>query len=118
MLCASLVCATATARYLASIKPARVTFVVSGGLGAEEDLACAELIAACIDSPTTDPTRYLMRAQNSAAAANLFAGVERGYVGVTAEDVPMCLDLDRFDFHLPATIVDDRPRLHLPPQRA
>ena len=46
IMCASFVCATATASALAASGQRGVTFVVSGGLDADEDMACAEFIAA------------------------------------------------------------------------
>lgn len=117
LLCAGLTCASATAAHLVAIEAELVTFVVSGGLDAEEDLACAEFIAALTADPSTDPDPYVERARHSAAAADLLAGVAKGYSGVDAEDVAMCLEVDRFAFHLQATMHGGRPRLE-PPGRS
>lgn len=100
LFCASFVCATSTASALRALDPSEVTFVVSGGLSADEDLACAEFIASVAQGGSPDSAPFLQRALQSAAAADLNRGVELGYTGVTEHDVPMCLEIDRFDFAL------------------
>ncbi|MCP3855682.1 MAG: 2-phosphosulfolactate phosphatase [Actinomycetia bacterium] len=113
ILCASFVCATATAHQLMASPDPEVTFVISGGLHAEEDLACAEFIAATAQGRGLSSEPYLRRADQSAAAADLRAGVAKGYTGVTHHDVPMCLDPDRFDFAMAAHPAGEH--LHLRP---
>jgi 2-phosphosulfolactate phosphatase len=82
LLCASFVCASATAACLVESAAADVTFVATGNHGlADEDLACAELIALLLDGPS-DPGRFLDRARSSDAAAGLRRGVELGHRGV------------------------------------
>lgn len=98
LFCASFVCATSTASTLCALVPSEVTFVVSGGLDADEDLACAEYIAAILRGESTDVESFLERARQSAAAVDLERSVALGYTGVTDQDVPMCLEIDRFDF--------------------
>jgi 2-phosphosulfolactate phosphatase len=100
--CASFVCAAATARAVKSAKTTSVRFVVSGGLDADEDLACAEFIAQLLENQSVEPTPYIDRARRSAAAVELERGVLAGFTGVTTEDVQMCLDVDRFDFAMQA----------------
>ncbi|MFT3855509.1 MAG: 2-phosphosulfolactate phosphatase [Ilumatobacteraceae bacterium] len=102
LLCASFVCASATARVLQELGRDDVSFVVSGGHGADEDLACAELIGARVDEVDVSAERFIERAAVSEAARDLAEGVARGYAGVTSEDVPMCLEVDRFDFAMQA----------------
>ncbi len=103
LLCASFTVAAATAAFLRRLRPEAVTFVVTGDDGrAEEDLACAQYIAALVDSPATDPAPYLDRARHSAAAADLTAGLRRGYTGIHPADIPLCLTPDRFPFTLAA----------------
>ena len=105
--CASFVVAGATAERLRALQPAPVTFVVTGDSGrAEEDLACAEHIAALIDDPGADPGPALERA--SAAAHRLRRGVELGYPGIHPDDVDLCLRVDRFDFAMRAADEDGR----------
>ncbi|MEU3275820.1 2-phosphosulfolactate phosphatase [Streptomyces antibioticus] len=101
VLCASLVVTEATARVVRTRANDDVTFVITGEEGrAEEDLACAHYIARRITEPSTDPTDYLERAANSAAATELSQGEREGS---HPDDVPLCLEIDRFPFAMPAT---------------
>ncbi|MFG1779428.1 2-phosphosulfolactate phosphatase [Micromonospora sp. NPDC049051] len=106
VVCASFVVAGATARELRRHRPADVTYLVTGDDGqADEDRACAEYIAALTRDPSVAATPFVDRAARSAAAAELVAGVRRGYQGTHADDLPLCLEHDRFAF---AMLVDDR----------
>jgi 2-phosphosulfolactate phosphatase len=106
--CASFVNAAATAAALRRGSAEHVTFVVSGGLDAEEDLACAELIAALATGHRPDPGPFVERARRSSAAEHLAEGVRRGFAGIGAQDVAMCLDVDRFAFAMEASTRADR----------
>ncbi|MFH8281864.1 2-phosphosulfolactate phosphatase [Streptomyces antibioticus] len=112
VLCASFVVAEATARVLRTRASDDVTFVITGEGGrAEEDLACAHYIARRAIETATDPTDYLHRAAMSRAAAELKQGERRGS---HPDDVPLCLELDRFPFAMLASPEDSlmvlRPR--------
>ncbi|MGW4564575.1 2-phosphosulfolactate phosphatase [Streptomyces sp. NPDC004561] len=112
LLCASFVVARATAEALRRARPETVTFVVTGDGGrAEEDLACAEYIAERVRADDADPGPYLERARRSDAAARLADGVRRGWAGVHAEDVGMCLAADSFPFAMAASRLDGHPVL-------
>ncbi|MFJ6662541.1 2-phosphosulfolactate phosphatase [Streptomyces sp. NPDC091383] len=112
MLCASFLVAGATAETLRRSGARTVTFVVTGDDGrAEEDLACAEYIAARVRAPGTDPGPYLERARRSAAAAELAEAVRRGWTGVHPEDVELCLAADSVPFAMAAVRVDGRLEL-------
>ncbi|MFI9808414.1 2-phosphosulfolactate phosphatase [Streptomyces sp. NPDC052301] len=107
LLCASFVVARATAQVLRRVRPETVTFVVTGDCGrAEEDLACARYIADRVRGDVVDPGPYLDRARHSEAAARLTDGVRRGWAGVHAEDVGMCLEADAFPFAMAAGRAD------------
>lgn len=104
VLCAGFVVAEATARYVRSRGYDRVTFVVTGEDGrAEEDLACAQYIARRATGVATDAAEFLHRAASSRAAAELAEGVRRG---AHPDDVPLCLELDRFPFAMVASLED------------
>lgn len=104
VLCASFVVAEATARYVRSRACDSVTFVVTGEDGrAEEDLACAQYIARRARGAVTDAAPFLRRAAASRAAAELAEGVRQG---VHPDDVPLCLELDRFEFAMVAAPED------------
>ncbi|AEW99582.1 2-phosphosulfolactate phosphatase (plasmid) [Streptantibioticus cattleyicolor NRRL 8057 = DSM 46488] len=104
MLCASFVVAGATAGFLRAAGSGAVTFVVTGEEGrAEEDVACAEYVARRVGGGGVEGVEpYLRRARRSRAAADLAAGVRRGYAGVHRDDVELCLEADRFPFAMVA----------------
>ncbi len=103
LLCASFVCASATVAVLKKSEPPAVTFVVTGDDGtAEEDIACAEFMAALFKDGVVDPGPYVERARRSPAAIGIAEDVAEGRHGVDARDVDMCLDVDRFDFAMVA----------------
>ncbi|MGR4880399.1 2-phosphosulfolactate phosphatase [Streptomyces sp. LARHCF249] len=113
VLCAGFVVAEATARLLRTRGSDSVTFVVTGEEGrADEDLACAQYIARRATEAATDAAGFLRRAAESRAAAELANGVRQG---VHADDVALCLELDRFPFAMAATLEDSlmvlRPRM-------
>ena len=107
LLCTSFVCATATARCIERLSVDELTFVISGGLDADEDLACAQFIAATVNGGGVDPAPFIERASRSRAAAELRLGPNLGKVGIGIEDLPMCLAVDRFHFVMQATSRDD-----------
>lgn len=96
--CASFVCARATADALRAMRPRKVSFIVTGEDGAgDEDLACAEYIAALL-AGSADPAPFLERAAASRAAETLRERIARRTPGVHPLDVDACLEADRFDF--------------------
>ena len=104
--CASFVCASATASAIRDGET-EVWFVVTGDGGkAEEDLACAEFIAALIGDPHSLAGSYVSRVGLSAAAERVTALAHSGSKGFDAGDVAMCMEVDRFDFSMRATIED------------
>ena len=106
LLCASFVCATATARFIRKLDQ-EPTYVISGEDGtAEEDLSCARFIDALVSKPETDPAPFLRAANESPAAEDLRIGVDRGYEGIDPQDVEICLDVDRLNFCLVASTED------------
>ncbi|TQF07068.1 2-phosphosulfolactate phosphatase [Kitasatospora acidiphila] len=107
VLCTSFAVADATARVLRGRPSSPVTFVITGDDGtAPEDRACAEYIARRTADPAADPAPYLRRAARSPAAAGLAEGLRRGYRGVHPDDVPLCLQADRYPFAMAAAPVD------------
>lgn len=81
----------------------RTTAGTQGAIAARhaDQIHCASFVCA---SATGEAVKhlYIQRALNSDAAADLRRGVERGFTGVTPEDVQMCAELDRFDFAMEA----------------
>ncbi len=106
VLAASFVTADATARYLRAHGIEDVTFVVTGdslGRDGDEDLACAELIAARAAGDDPDPHRYLARVATS-DAGRMFG--PDGPSWAPPEDLALACEVDRFDFALVAEQAD------------
>ncbi|WP_432150146.1 2-phosphosulfolactate phosphatase [Streptomyces sp. bgisy029] len=104
VLCAGFVVAEATAQVLRARAADSVTFVVTGEDGvADEDLACAQYIARRVTEDGTDAAEFLRRAGDSRAAVELAEGVRQG---VHADDIALCLELDRFPFAMVAALED------------
>ena len=105
--CASFVCASSTASIIRDSGETDVWFVVTGDGGkAEEDLACAEFIAALIEDPRAQSGPYVSRVAHSRAAERVKALAQSGAKGFDAGDVAMCMEVDRFDFGMRATLED------------
>jgi 2-phosphosulfolactate phosphatase len=100
LLAASFVCATATARRLGAAAPERVTFVVTGAhddLDGDEDLACAEYVAALLRGETPDVVPYLERVRRSTAGQRFLPTGPDPY---RPGDLDCALAVDRFDHAL------------------
>ncbi|MFJ1808075.1 MULTISPECIES: 2-phosphosulfolactate phosphatase [unclassified Streptomyces] len=103
VLCAGFTVAAATARALAVHRVRRTTFVITGDDGlAEEDLACAQYIAGLAAGSAPDAELCLRRASRSFRAAEIAEGLRHGYPGIHPDDVPLCLEADRFPFAMRA----------------
>ena len=97
--CASFLVAEATAHAIREAGATEVYFVVTGEDGlAEEDMACAEYIAALIEDPGVEPEPYLRRARESSTAALLARRIADSTPGVHALDIETCLRTNVFDF--------------------
>ena len=100
VLAASFVTAGATARLLRERGVEDVTFVVTGdslGRDGDEDLACAELIAARAAGDDPDPRPFLARVATSDAGRVFGPG---GPEWAPPEDLALACEVDRFDFAL------------------
>jgi 2-phosphosulfolactate phosphatase len=107
VLAASFVTAGATARFLREHGITDVTFVVTGdslGRDGDEDLACAELIAARASGDDPDPAPYLARVPTS-DAGRMFG--PDGPDWAPPEDLELACEVDRFDFALVAELATD-----------
>ncbi len=107
VLAASFVTAAATAAHLRVLAPERVTFVITGaslGRDGDEDLAAAELIAARVQGLDPDPTPFVDRVATS-DAGRMFT--PEGPAWAPDVDLPLAVEVDRFDHALLATPAPD-----------
>ncbi|HNR46444.1 MAG TPA: 2-phosphosulfolactate phosphatase [Anaerolineaceae bacterium] len=102
LLAASLVVASATAEHLRRLSPPRVTFIATG-LGADgwgdEDLACAEYIAALLRGESPDVPALQQRIRRSPVGQRMVAP---GQTTFWPGDLTLCLAVNRFNFVMPA----------------
>jgi 2-phosphosulfolactate phosphatase len=110
LLAASFVCARATARAIAGLKPQAVSFVITGlgnnGYG-DEDAACADYIEALLTGKPADIQGYLRRVLES-PPGRIFA--DPAQPEFPAADLDYCTRVDCFDF---AMQVQRRDGLHV-----
>lgn len=105
--CASFVCAAATARAIREAGPQHVTFVVTDmDPSTQEDLACAQYIAALLNDPSADAQPYLQIAAAGTTATRITDIAKSGSIAADVADVGMTLEVNRFDFAMRATDED------------
>ena len=100
LLAASFVVAKATSEYLKRSAPEIVSFIITGdsiGRDGDEDLACAEYIAALVDDKKPSPDEFTSRVLTSSVGQSFLSG-ERTYL--SKEDIMMSLRHDSFNFVL------------------
>lgn len=118
VLAAAFVTADATARALRAAAPARVTFVITGasqGRDGDEDLAAAELIAARARGDDPDAGAFTARVPTSDAGRNFVPG---GPAWAPPEDLARCIEVDRFDHTLLATVLPELDAIEVTVHRA
>jgi 2-phosphosulfolactate phosphatase len=109
LLAASFPCAGATARAVRSLEPDGVTFVATGvdHRDGDEDIACAEYIAALLTGDGIDPEPYVRRVRSSDAARAFLSGDP----DFPDADLDLAMRLDTVDFALLAQVEDGDPTL-------
>lgn len=93
---ASFAVAGATVRAVQKLSPPQVSFVITGRGFGDEDLSCAEYIAACLGGKNPDPQPYLERVHNSREAQLDALKIPSFYT-----DIDYCTRLDSCDFAMP-----------------
>lgn len=96
-LAASFVVAAATVRYIQSLKPPAVTFLITGKIydSGDEDQACAEYLEACLKESKPDPEPYLERVRRCQDAKPFFDPKRPEF---PESDIMYCTNIDRFSF--------------------
>ena len=105
---ASLAVAAATAERVGALDPDIVSFVETGvGAkgGGEEDIACADYIAALLRQDPLDVDETMVRVRNSRAAAKFRSKDDPDFL---ASDLEHALELDRFGFAMQVSSENDR----------
>ena len=97
---ASFVVADATVKYVKSLAPSDVTFVITGETysGGDEDFACAEYLESLLKSQPVDPKPFVQRVYDCKDAIE-HLDPKRPEFPVT--DLEYCTDIDAFDFAMP-----------------
>ncbi|MGZ9164860.1 MAG: 2-phosphosulfolactate phosphatase [Anaerolineales bacterium] len=100
IIAASFVVAQATTKYVQSLVPQTVTFVITGQTydGGREDLACAEYLKELFCGNSPDPAPFLERVKTS-DDARVFYDPDMPQFPET--DILHCISLDKFDFAMP-----------------
>jgi 2-phosphosulfolactate phosphatase len=107
LLAASFTVAGATVRALRHAGVSSVSYVITGaslGRDGDEDLACAEFIAASLEGLAPDPAPYLERVRASDAGRSF---APDGADWAPPEDLALACEVDRFATPLRAVRADD-----------
>ena len=107
LLAASLVCATATARYLLRLDPPSVTLVVTGvwkDRDGDEDHACADLIEALLRGGNPPRAQFAERLRRSDFGRRFVAGTDPN---LSPADLECAAAVDRFQFAMPMNRLPD-----------
>ncbi|MGQ9547855.1 MAG: 2-phosphosulfolactate phosphatase [Roseiflexus sp.] len=97
----SLVCAAATAHVLRRIAPPRVTLLITGvyiDRDGDEDIACAEYLAARLRGETPDPASFERRVRESTFGRRFG---DPAYPHLSSADLYLCAHANVFDFAMP-----------------
>lgn len=106
LLAASFVVADATVKYVRSLAPADVTFVITGETysGGEEDFACAEYLESLFKGQNVDAKPFIQRVYDCKDAVE-HLDPDRPEFPVT--DLEHCTHIDAFNFAMPITKEND-----------
>ena len=108
LIAASFVVARATAEFLNNLNPDRVSFIITGkssGRDGDEDLACAEYIAALIQNQTVNPDKFTSRILTSSVGRGFLSG-ENSYL--SQEDIFLSSQVNQLNFIMIANKEDTR----------
>jgi 2-phosphosulfolactate phosphatase len=109
MLAASLVVAKATLKYIHTLQPECITFVITGQDGSgrgDEDLACAEYFEVLLRGQNPDPVPFIDRVIKSRDA--LFH-LDPNFPEFPRSDLDYCTRFDLFDFAMTVTKENGKP---------
>ena len=111
MLAASLVVASTTVKYIRTLNPEAVTFVITGQYAPEhgdEDLACAEYLEFLLRGEQPEPAPYINRVYRSRDA---IMHLDPNQTAFPRSDLDHCTHIDAFDFAMLVSKENGRPVL-------
>ncbi|HNC08656.1 MAG TPA: 2-phosphosulfolactate phosphatase [Anaerolineales bacterium] len=97
MLATSFVVAQATIEHVLKLKPDEVNFVVTGGLGNDEDAACADFLEKRFTGQATEAQEFIRRVY---ASRDAFQHMEE-HPQFPYSDLDYCSRINNFDFAMP-----------------
>ena len=102
LLAASFVVADATVKYVKSLAPADVTFVITGELfsGGDEDFACAEYLESLLKGQSANTKPFIQRVYDCKDAV---AHLDPNRPEFPITDLEYCTHIDAFNFAMPIT---------------
>jgi 2-phosphosulfolactate phosphatase len=112
MLATSFVVAQATMDYVLRLKPGEITFVITGGMGNDEDVACADFLEKQVTGQEVEAESYIKRVYASRDALEHMPD----HPQFPKADLDYCTRIDAFDFTMP--IVRENGNLIMKPSRS
>lgn len=103
MLAASFVVAQATINYVLKSNPNEITFVITGGMGNDEDVACAEFLEKQFTNQEVEAQSFIKRVYDSRDALEHMPD----HPQFPKTDLDYCSRINYFDFAMPITRKND-----------
>ena len=100
MLATSFVVAQATVNYVIKLKPNEITFVITGGMNNDEDVACAEFLEKLLKGYKPDNKSFIKRVYESNDAVE---HLDPNQPEFPETDLDYCTRINAFDFAMPIT---------------
>jgi len=106
LLAASFVVADSTVKYVRSLAPDDVTFVITGETysGGDEDFACAEYLESLLKGQSVDTSAFTQRVYDCKDAVE---HLDPNRPEFPATDLEFCTHIDAFNFAMPITKEND-----------
>lgn len=97
MLATSFVVAQATIDYVLKLKPTEISFVITGGLSNDEDVACADYLEKQFTGQLVEAQDFVKRVHASRDALHHL----KEHPQFPYADLALCTQIDAFDFAMP-----------------
>ena len=106
LLASSFVVADATVKYVISLEPENITFVITGETysGGDEDFACAEYLESLLKGQSVDTKPFTQRVYDCKDAVE---HLDPSQPEFPITDLEYCTHVDAFDFAMPITKEND-----------